>query len=253
MGRIRPHRIRALMPRTPSDRTRSRESPNHLGPRRMWCMLSRGPSAKATLHSTCMSCSPGSILLRLISSEGRNLIFWMVRPGIISLDLLGSLIQFSLLHRRATHFLEPATGNRGRLRYAVKLYPRGFPWLNNRNAAEVQASNFLIDQCLHAAALAATAGNQFLLEHPEDLGLAPDGLIPASIWSWPELLDLLVSTPTVVLCSVSVSFRGPFCQTHTPLDQPACFPSESPEVCESSFFRCLSPLHRAPPSPVPTR
>ena len=45
----------------------------------------------------------------------------MVRPGIISSDLLGSLIQFSLLHRRATHFLEPATGNRGRLRYAVNF------------------------------------------------------------------------------------------------------------------------------------
>ena len=59
-----------------------------------------------------------------------------------------------------------------------KLYPRGFPWLNNRNAAEVQASNFLIDQCLRAAALAVTAGNQFLLEHPEDLGLAPDGFNP---------------------------------------------------------------------------
>ena len=132
-----------------------------------------------------------------------------------------------------------------------KLYPRGFPWLNNRNAAEVQASNFLIDQCLHAAALAVTAGNQFLLEHPEDLGLAPDGLIPASIWSWPELLDLLVSTPTVCFALFQCHFGAHFAKPTRLLTNLRAFLQNPPKYASLPSFdashRYTGPLPRQCP------
>ena len=137
-----------------------------------------------------------------------------------------------LLHRRATHFLGPATGNRLR----SKLYLRGFPWLNNRHAAEVQASNFMIDQCLRAATLAIAAGNQFLLEHPEDLGLAPDGLIPASIWSWPELLDLLVSTQTVCFALFQCHFGAPFAKPTRLLTNLRAFLQHPPKYASLPAF-----------------
>ena len=55
----------------------------------------------------------------------------------------------------------------------------------------MEDANFMIDNSIKASILAAEAGNSFLWEHPENLGVAADGVIPASIWDMPELLDLL--------------------------------------------------------------
>ena len=167
------------MPRTLSDKHRSRESPHHSGLRRMWCMLSRGHNAKVTLHITCMSCSPRLILLRSISSGGKNLTFWMVRRGTASSNLLGFLIRFSSLHRRATPFHGLATGNRGRLRYAANftfgVFRGGFQLLDRSVPAR--------------GCYGRNSGKSVSLGTPRRSG----AVLPASIWTWPELLDLLVA------------------------------------------------------------
>ena len=71
------------------------------------------------------------------------------------------------------------------------VWPRGFPWLAPAQASEVQAANMMIDFSLRASVLAAEAGNFFLWEHPENLGVAPDGVTPASIWDMPEIHELI--------------------------------------------------------------
>ena len=57
-------------------------------------------------------------------------------------------------------------------------YPRGFPWLSQQHALQVEQANYFLDQTVTACQLAW----QYFLEHPEDLGVTPDKEIPASIW-----------------------------------------------------------------------
>ena len=71
------------------------------------------------------------------------------------------------------------------------VWPRGFPSLTPTKATAVEDANFMIDSSIKASMIAAEAGNSFLWEHPENLGVAADGVIPASIWDMPEVLDLL--------------------------------------------------------------
>ena len=75
-----------------------------------------------------------------------------------------------------------------------KDWPKGFPWLSEKHYQEVEASNYFILQSVQASYLAHSVGNPYLWEHPEDLGKAADGLSPATIWQWPEILDLLLAT-----------------------------------------------------------
>ena len=70
------------------------------------------------------------------------------------------------------------------------IWPRGFPWLSNRDKTKVEEANMFVDNCLLACDIAASAGGAFLLEHPEDLG-AVQGIRPGSIWQWEELLELI--------------------------------------------------------------
>ena len=70
-------------------------------------------------------------------------------------------------------------------------FPRGFPWLKDKLYLEVQNANFLVDNTLRLAAAAAQVGNGFLIERPEDLGVAEDGSRPSAIWQWPEMLQLI--------------------------------------------------------------
>ncbi|CAE7196495.1 unnamed protein product [Symbiodinium sp. CCMP2592] len=70
-------------------------------------------------------------------------------------------------------------------------WPRGFPWLKDSSMQKVTSANHFIDQCLKATVFAAEAGNFFMWEAPEHLGRTADGLVPSSIWAWPELLDCI--------------------------------------------------------------
>ena len=90
-----------------------------------------------------------------------------------------------------------------------RTWLRGFPWLSDKFSAEVEMSNFLIDQSLRASILAADAGNPFLWEHPKNLGLAADGVVPASIWAWPEMLDMITRTSAVTFAFWQCSFGSP--------------------------------------------
>ena len=59
-------------------------------------------------------------------------------------------------------------------------YPRGFPWLKKADQEKVDQANLLVLRSLEACQLAHQAGAIFLIEHPEQLGIA-SGLVPASI------------------------------------------------------------------------
>ena len=70
-------------------------------------------------------------------------------------------------------------------------YPWGFPWLRNADKDRVSEENFLLKQCLRAAAAQNQAGLFWLFIHPEDLGLAASGLRPASVWQLSEMRALI--------------------------------------------------------------
>ena len=72
-------------------------------------------------------------------------------------------------------------------------YLKGFPWLKATDQAKVTTANLLVERALEACELAHQTGAIFLVEHPEQLGLASQ-LVPASIWDWPEFKQLQVNT-----------------------------------------------------------
>ncbi|CAE7632161.1 unnamed protein product [Symbiodinium sp. CCMP2592] len=65
------------------------------------------------------------------------------------------------------------------------------PSLKDSSMQKVTSANHFVDQCLKATVFAAEAGNFFMWEAPEHLGRTADGLVPSSIWAWPELLDCI--------------------------------------------------------------
>ena len=68
-------------------------------------------------------------------------------------------------------------------------YPRGFPWLKSTDAQKVEVANLLVDRSLQLALECCRLGIGFLLEHPEQLGIAA-GMVPASIWNFAEFTAL---------------------------------------------------------------
>ena len=92
-------------------------------------------------------------------------------------------------------------------------WPKGFPWLSEKHYQEVEASNYFISQSVQASYLAHSVGNPYLWEHPEDLRKAADDLIPATIWQWAEILDLLLATG-------AQSFAFYLCQFDAPYPKP---------------------------------
>eukprot|EP00439_Symbiodinium_sp_Y106_P002778 s9765_g1.t1 len=85
-----------------------------------------------------------------------------------------------------------------------------------RRVMKVQSANFLVDNTLRLAAAAAQVGNAFLIEHPEDLGLAEDGSRPSSIWQWPDMLELIA-------CHNSLSFAVFQCEYGADTSKPTRF------------------------------
>lgn len=71
-----------------------------------------------------------------------------------------------------------------------RTWPKGFPWLNNRDRKLVDEANFFVLNSVEAARRALHYNGHFLLEHPEDLGQV-QGECPGTIWQWDEVLDLL--------------------------------------------------------------
>ena len=68
-------------------------------------------------------------------------------------------------------------------------YVRGFPWLKDSDRSKTQQANLLVERTFEACGAGHLVGTAFLVEHPEQLGIA-SGLIPASIWDWPEFSGL---------------------------------------------------------------
>ena len=83
-------------------------------------------------------------------------------------------------------------------------YPRGFPWLSQQHSLQVERANYFLDQTVTACQLAW----QYFLEHPEDLGVTPDKEIPASIWQWPSIRELQVSTRAITFAVFQCSFEA---------------------------------------------
>jgi len=80
-----------------------------------------------------------------------------------------------------------------------RQYPRGFPWLKGGSKTKADAANLLIDRTIEAFRLghSSPASSKWLAEHPEDLGDTTNGGSPASIWQFPEMVDLIVQTDAV--------------------------------------------------------
>ena len=71
-----------------------------------------------------------------------------------------------------------------------RTWPKGFPWLSNKQKQQVDEANLFVLNCVEACRRAVNSCGHFLLEHPEDLG-AVHGESPGTIWQWDEVLDLL--------------------------------------------------------------
>ena len=63
---------------------------------------------------------------------------------------------------------------------------------------------------VQASYLAHSVGNPYLWERPEDLGKAADDLIPATIWQWAEILDLLLATGAQSFAFYQCQFDAPY-------------------------------------------
>ena len=76
-------------------------------------------------------------------------------------------------------------------------HPWGFPWLANKHREAVESANTLIKFCCELAVFAHSHQVPFIMEHPEDLGLAQDGVRPASIWQLDIVQDLVPSCNSI--------------------------------------------------------
>jgi hypothetical protein len=85
-------------------------------------------------------------------------------------------------------------------------HPRGFPWLSGSKKAKAEQGNKFVDMSLEAVAVAHSSGIQFLLEHPEDLGLTTKGMWPSSIWAWQAVQDTAAATGAFTAAFFQCSF-----------------------------------------------
>ena len=81
------------------------------------------------------------------------------------------------------------------------MHPWGFPWLSESNAALVKIANYFVKQCLEAIGYQCAANRFYIWEHPEDLGVAETGDVPASIWQLAEIRSLDGFTWAVHQCA----------------------------------------------------
>eukprot|EP00435_Cladocopium_sp_Y103_P052283 s2541_g16.t1 len=91
------------------------------------------------------------------------------------------------------------THSRARCQYQVRggprpfrdlNFPKGYPWLSQKDKEKVDLADELIDKSFDACRRTLQHGGHFVLEHPEQLGITM-GQIPASIWDLPETSELL--------------------------------------------------------------
>ena len=87
----------------------------------------------------------------------------------------------------------------------------------------------MIDCSIKASIIAAENGNQFLWEHPEHLGLAADGLVPASIWELPELLDVLARFHAITFALFQCQYGAPTSKPTRFLTSLSAFLSSPPQ------------------------
>ena len=87
-------------------------------------------------------------------------------------------------------------------------YLKGFPWLKTDDADKVKQANLLVERALEACKAAHQKQIPFLIEHPEQLGIA-QGLVPASIWDWKEFHDLCRLSSLVQLAIFQCEFGAP--------------------------------------------
>ena len=126
-----------------------------------------------------------------------------------------------------------------------RTWPKGFPWLNNRDREMVDEANFFVLNCVEAARRALLHNGHFLLEHPEDLGQVR-GECPGTIWQWDEVLDLLtfsgVSTFALHQCMFGGKTPKPTrFMTSLPVQDSRCF-MQLPRFDSAGFY--VGPLPR---------
>ena len=115
-------------------------------------------------------------------------------------------------------------------------YPRGFPWLKTVDAQKVETANLLVDRSLQMAMECTGLGIGFLLEHPEQLGLAA-GMIPASIWNFKEFLQLEQHEQV----RQAAIFQ---CQFGAPTSKPTRLATSACEAFEKSPFATFMGKHK---------
>ena len=104
-------------------------------------------------------------------------------------------------HSRARHSKSP-----GPKPLRSKRYPKGFPWLQGRHLQAVQQANLFVQMTWDTCRRAFKSQTGYLVEHPEDLGAAADGDLPASIWAEQECWDLAQETKA----ETAAFFQCPF-------------------------------------------
>ena len=82
-----------------------------------------------------------------------------------------------------------------------KRDPLGFPWLQGSQLKEVMQANKFVDLTFNSCRQAHQAKAGFLIEHPEDLGAAADG-----IWALQKMFSLAADTKAVT----AAFFQCPF-------------------------------------------
>ena len=70
-------------------------------------------------------------------------------------------------------------------------HPYGFPWLQQSFAQQVKLDNDFILQAVESAIACSEHDSFFILDHPEQLGVASDDVVPATPWGFQEIQDLV--------------------------------------------------------------
>ena len=109
----------------------------------------------------------------------------------------------------------------------TRMWPKGFPWLSDRDKKKVSEANLFVERSLKACELTAAANGCFILEHPEDLG-AVRGEQPGSNWQWDELLDLIPKLGALCFAVQQCQFGAPTPKptrflVNMPVTDPRCF------------------------------
>lgn len=101
-----------------------------------------------------------------------------------------------------------------------KTYPKGFPWLSNKDAAIVSESNMFVSNCIKACRVCHNNKGHFLGEHPEDLGQV-QGDHPGSIWQWEEVQALIADCSAITFAIQQCHFTRFI--TDLKVDDPRCY------------------------------